>query len=290
MNQNIHLRSTWARRSGVVAVAAFASCAVLAGCSLIDGDSGGSQSSLAGRRAQYVATMLRNSYAGGPETERGIMSVITGYGGGYVTDAELTGTAGTPSEKLELDVVIGAGEILDSMQGETDMAASEPQCYSYTLGYYGYDVQAAQTSCPSTLTTAKAQATAERQIAAQVASESYGGGSALTRIPDSLRAAEAAVGFDGTTPSRTAPSGSSFAAGHDSDGKPAAGLAVPQPGGACVYVAFRSIRATSKNGTAFSVSDDPGLAAWVAPTSAPCQGPAALAAAAFLTVDTYAGG
>jgi hypothetical protein len=43
------------------------------------------------QRAGYVATMLSNSYASGPETESGIMSVIAGYGGGYVTDASLSG-------------------------------------------------------------------------------------------------------------------------------------------------------------------------------------------------------
>lgn len=285
----IRVLSARARRSGAaVAVAgtvAVAACAVLAACGPLEPDT----SPLATQRAGYVDTMLQNSYAGGPETERGIMSVIAGYGGGYVTSATLTGVGASPSEKLTLDVVIGAGAVSDGMQGETDRDASDPHCYTFTLSYYGYEVTDKENACPSALTTAAAQAAARRQIAAQIESESYWA-AASAEIPGSLSAAEASIGFTGKTPSTTAPRGSSFAAGQVPGGGSAAGLAVPQPGGACVFVAFRSIRATSKNGTHFSTSDGPAFAAWAAPTSAPCQGSAALAAGAFLTVDSNAGG
>lgn len=270
---------------GAVAAAAVSACAVLAACGPLEPDT----SPLATARAGYVDTMLQNSYAGGPETERGIMSVIAGYGGGYVTSAELTGVGGSPSEKLKLGVVIGAGAVPDGMQGETDRDASNPHCYTFTLSFYGYETTDDEIACPSSLTTAAAQETARRQIAAQIGSESYSA-TTLTRIPDSLSAAEAAIGFNGRTPSTTAPTGSSFAAGQVPGGGSGAGLAVPQPGGACVFVAFRSIRATSKDGTHFSTAAGPAFAAWAAPTSAPCQGSAALAAGAFLTVDSNAGG
>jgi hypothetical protein len=244
---------------------------------------------LAAQRVQYVDTMLQNSYAGGPETERGIMSVISGYGGGYVTSAVLGGTGGTPSQKLTLDVVIGAGQVTNSMQGEGDMSPGDPECYVFTVGFYTYEVKHSQVPCSSTLTTKKAQAIAARQIAAQGVSEDYGS-SGQAVIPGSIKQAETEIGFDGRTALTTAPTGTDFAAGPGPEGKRAAGLALPQPGGACVDVLFRWIRATSKIGTDFTVTDAPAIVAWAAPTEAPCSGDAVLAEAGFLTVDEYAGG
>jgi hypothetical protein len=281
-----------ARRCAVASVGVALLGATLAGCMSppgADADNASSSGSLAAQRAGYVDTMLSNSYATGPETERGIMSVIAGFGGGYVTSAVLSGTAGTPTEQLTLDVVLGAGQVIDSMQGEGDKSPSDPRCYIYTVGFYSYDVKSAQTTCPAALTMAKAQAIAKRQLAAElVASKNYGG--AFKQIPDSLAAAEDAVGFTGKTPATTAPSGSSFAAGPGPEGKPAAGLAVPQSGGACIYVVYRWIKFSPMPGTQLSTTDGPSLAAWAAPTDEPCRGSAALAAAGFITVDTYEGG
>lgn len=244
------------------------------------------------QRAGYVATMLANSYASGPETESGIMSVIAGYGGGYVTDASLSGAPGR-TEKLTLAVVLGGGSVRDSMQGETDMDPAGLACYTFTVGYYGNGDTSSQVACPSSLTTAAATATATRQIAEQVDAERYNTVIASQSIPTTQAAAEHLIGLGG-------PEGSSAAAGlgaanfatgtdgllHRSD----AALALPQSGGGCVYVVYRWLRISRVGGGMASTSDFPLTRAWAAPTDAACTGTAALSASAFSTVDRYAGG
>ena len=263
------------------------------------------------QRAQYVQTMLSNSYAAGPETQSGIMSVIAGYGGGYVTEASLADAPGA-SEELTMNVVLGAGSVLNTMQGETDLGPSGIACFTFTVGdYYAGNKASPQVPCPASLTTADAQATAERQISTQVDSEQFN--TALTVIPTTLVAAEQAVGIIGpsgqattapaattaATPAATTATGSAtaaltaadFATGKDGiEQKPDAGLAVPQPDGSCVYVDFRWIQTSWVGGGTAGANDAAVSKAWAAPTEAKCTGSAALAAGAFLTADRYAGG
>jgi hypothetical protein len=250
-----------------------------------------SKDSAAAQRAQYVETMLSNSYTSGPESEKGVMSIITGYGGGYVTDAQLSQAPG-PAEKLTMNVVIGAGRVINSMQGETDLDPAVPACFTFTVGYYSYSGTKKEVPCPASLTTASAQAMARQQTANQVNSEHYVGSPAA--IPQTSGDAEKASGLipvpgqNQTAPALTA---ADFAAGTDAiQGKPDAALAVPQAGGGCVFITYRRLQsawiAGGKAGTANTQVAD----AWAAPTDAPCTGFAALAASAFLTVDTYAGG
>lgn len=244
------------------------------------------------QRAGYVETMLSNSYATGPETESGIMSVITGYGGGYVTDASLSGAAG-PTQKLTLAVVLGGGSVLNSMQNETDMAPAGVACFTFTVGYYSYGGTKTQVACPSSLTTAAAQATATRQIAEQTGAERYDAPIASRSVPTTLTQAEQLLGLGGSAKS-SATAGlttANFATGTDGvQHRPDAALALPQSGGGCLYVLYRWVQASWAGGGTSGTSDSPVTRAWAAPTDAACSGTAALSAGAFLTVDSYAGG
>lgn len=242
---------------------------------------GGPPDPVTSERAHYVDIMLSNAYASGPLTEGAFVSVISGYGGGYVTSTSRSGAMGTPSEKLTLNVVLGGGAVRDHMQGETDFSPSGIACYTYTVGYYNYTAQGTRVACPESLTEASAQSTAQRQIATQVDAHSYE--RSLTTVPGSLADAEAAIGL-----SPTAAAGldaSDFAADPDR-----AALAVPQPSGSCVYVDFRKITSTTAGGGTTRVRSGIEAKAWAAPTQASCDGADALSAAAFLTHDSGAGG
>ena len=240
------------------------------------------------QRAQYVDLMLSNSYAAGPETERGIMSVISGYGGGYVTSATLSGAGA--NELLTLNVVLGGGEVRNLMQGETDLGVSDIACFTYTLAY-GAPRAHAQVACPASLTTASARSTAARQIDDQVASEQYD--RSVERIPATLAAAQATL-FPTAVAVRDAHlrlTAADFAAGTDGVlNLPMSALALPQPGGACDYVVYRWVRSSYVGGGTAGSTQSARALAWVAPTAAACTGAAALAAGEFLTLDRYAGG
>ena len=244
------------------------------------------------QRAQYVTTMLSNSYTAGPETESGIMSVITGYGGGYVTDASLSGAPG-PKQTLTLAVVLGGGKVLNGMQGETDMNSSGIACFTYTVGYYDYTGSENKATCPSSLTTPSADATAARQIAEEATSAHYDTQTPSNSIPSTLAAAKQAIGL-GSPESATATAGltaADFATGTDAvQHKPDAALALPQVGGGCIYVVYRWIRKSRAGGGTSGSADTATANSWAAPTDAACTGAAALGAGAFLTVDRYAGG
>ena len=244
------------------------------------------------QRAGYVALMLSNSYAAGPETQRGFMSVIAGYGGGYVTDASLSGPEG-PNATLTVTVVLGGGDPIDSMQGETDMGTSGIACFTYTLGNGGLQGAQKQVSCPASLTTATARATAERQIAEQLDAQHYDATIASKSTPTTLAEAEKLIGLDGPThASATAGlTAANFATGTDGiQHKPDAALALPRPGRGCVYVVYRWIQSSWDDDGDARSSNLPVAIAWAAPTDAACTGPAALSAGGFLTADRYAGG
>jgi hypothetical protein len=243
------------------------------------------------QRAEYVAMMLSNTYASGPETESGFMSVIAGYGGGYVTDASLSGIPG-PTQKLTLTVVLGGGSVLDSMQGETDMGPAGIACFTFTAGYYG-GVTKAQVACPSSLTSAVADATATQQISEEVDAVRYDITIGSKSIPTTQAEAEQLVGLVSPADSSAAAGlpAANFATGTDSvQDKPDAALALPQSGGGCIYVEYRWIQSSWVGGGTAGTSDSPVMRAWAAPTDDECTGAAALGASAFLTYDHDAGG
>lgn len=233
--------------------------------------------------------MLANSYAAGPQTQSGMMSVISGYGGGYVTSATLTGTGA--DEALTVQVVLGAGTVRDSMQGETDFGVAGLACFTYTLGYRAPQGEHAQYACPASLTAVAARAAAARQIGDQVASEHDD--LPLKQVPATLAAARTALfptpaAYAGAHVQLTA---EDFAAGTDDVlGRPMSALALAQQDGACEYVVFRWIRSSRVGGGTASTGTAAYARAWVAPTAADCTGAAALAAGAFLTADRNAGG
>jgi len=217
------------------------------------------------QRAEYVASMLSDSYASGPETQSGIMSVIAGYGGGYVTHASLSGAAG-PTQKLTLTAVLGGGSVRNSMQGETDMDPSGVACFTFTVGYYGNDDTKSQVACPSSLTIAAARATATRQIAEQVDSELYNTTIASGSIPTTLAAAEKLIALGGPEGSSPVPgvTMADFATGTDAvQHRPDAALALPQSGGGCVYVIYRWVQISRVGGGTASTSDFPLTRAWL---------------------------
>jgi hypothetical protein len=268
------------------------------------------------QRADYVSIMLAGSYTSGPETQRGFMSVIAGYGGGYVTDASLSGPNG-PNGTLTVTVVLGGGSVINSMQGETDMGTSGIACFTYTLGYYGLQGTDKQVACPSSLTTPAARATATRQIAEQLAAANYDATITSKSIPTTPAEAEQVIRLNrptsaSPTPGATARPGvtaraiatataggtataeitaADFAVGTDSiQHRPDAALALPQSGGGCIYVVYRWIQSSWDDDGDAGTMDSPVAIAWAAPTDATCTGPAALNAGGFLTVDRYAGG
>ena len=244
------------------------------------------------QRAGYVALMLSNSYAAGPETQRGFMSVISGYGGGYVTDASLSGGDG-PNETLTVTVVLGGGDVVDSMQGEADFGTSGIACFTYTLGYGDLLGAQKQVSCPASLTPAAARATATRQIAEQADAKQYDATIASKTMPTTMADAEKLIGLESPThPSATAGlTAANFATGTDSiQHRPDAALALPQSGGGCIYVIYRWIQSSWVGGGTAGTADSPDAIAWGAPTDAACTGPAALNAGGFLTMDRDAGG
>lgn len=243
------------------------------------------------QRAEYVETMLSNTYASGPETESSFMSVIAGYGGGYVTDASVSGAPG-PTLKLTLTVVLGGGSVLNSMQGETDMGPAGIACFTFIAGYYG-GVTKAQAACPPSLTAAVADATATRQISEEVDAAHYDTTIGSNSIPTTQAAAEQLVGLVSAADSSAAAGlpAANFATGTDGvQHKPDAGLALPQSGGGCIYVDYRWIQSSWVGGGTAGTSDSPVMRAWAAPTDGACTGTAALSASAFLTYDHYAGG
>jgi hypothetical protein len=244
------------------------------------------------QRADYVSIMLAGSYTGGPETQRGIMSVIAGYGGGYVTDASLSGPNG-PNGTLTVTVVLGGGKPVNSMQGETDFGTSGIACFSYTLGYYRLQGSDKQVACPSSLTTPAARATATRQVAEQLTAASYDATIASKSMPTTPAEAEQVIGPSGPThaSARAKVTAADFATGTDSiQHKPDAALALPQPGGGCIYVIYRWIQSSWDDDGDAGTMDSPVAIAWAAPTDDACTGPAALSAGGFLTADRYAGG
>lgn len=244
------------------------------------------------QRSQYVALMLQDSAANGPEGESGVMSVIAGYGGGYVTQASLSGSPG-PSQVLTLTVVLGGGSVRDSMQGETNMSPSGIACYTFTVAYRGYQDTESHASCPASLTTAVARATASRQISEQVAAERYDTTIKSNSIPTTRAAAEQLIGLvdhpDASV--HVGLTAANFATGTDAiQHKPDAALALPQSGGGCVYVSYRWVQASWVGGGSAGTSDSAVTRAWAVPTDDPCTGAAALSAGGFLTSDPKAGG
>lgn len=250
---------------------------------------GSSSDPVTAQRARYVLLMLSDSYAAGPETQAGITSVIADYGGGYVTSAKTAGSG--ENATLTLQVVLGAGTVRDSMQGETDFGVAGVACFSFTLGYYGAREQISQFSCPPSLDDAVARADAARQIGDQRAAEHYD--KPVNQIPMTLDAARGLL-FPTAKSLRNANlelTPADFAAGTDGVlHRPMSALAMRQRDGACAYVVFRWIRASRGGGGTTSTSESALLRAWAAPTGAACTGESALAAGTFLTADRYAGG
>lgn len=280
-------------RIRVAAAAAFALSAGLAsgGCGWSDAHTLAADTDpITAQRAQDVSLMLSNSYAAGPETQAGIMSVIAGYGGGYVTSATLTGSGA--AQELTVQVVLGAGTVRDQMQGESDFGVSGTGCYSFILGYRGPRGAPNHHTCPQNLTDAAARAEAARQIGDQIASELYD--MPVKQIPMTLQDARQVL-FP--TPKALRDAGiqpldaEDFAAGTDATlHRPMSALALARQDGACEYVVFRWISASAAGSGTASTSINAFARAWVAPTQASCTGSAALAAGAFLTADRYAGG
>lgn len=228
------------------------------------------------QRANYLDIMLSNVYATGPLTEGALMSVISGFGGGYVTSTTQSGEMGTSTQKLTLNVVLGGGSVKNSMQGESDFDPSGIACFSYTTGYSGYMGTAMQLDCPASLTAAEAYSTARRQLATEAVAEKYG--ASLTAVPTSLASAEKALRLPAAT--LDVMKASDFATGSG-----IAALAAPQSSGSCIYVDFRHITSTAFVGSTATVESGIVAKAWVTPTEAPCAGAGALSAAAFLTMD-----
>lgn len=272
---------------------------------------GSSSDPVTAQRSHYVYQMLASSYAAGPETQAGFMSVIAGYGGGYVTSADLTGSGA--DEVLTVQVVLGAGTVREGMQGETDFGVAGVACFSYTLGYRAPEDQITQFSCPPYLNAAVARADAARQIGDERAAEHYN--KPVNQIPMTLAAARELLFPTTKSPRNANPelTPADFATGTDDVlHRPMSALALLQQDGACEYVVFRWIRATHGGGrtsasagsgsagsasrssasthsasptSAPSISEVAYARAWAAPTSAACTGAAALSAAAFLTAD-----
>lgn len=270
-------RTAWACAIGVAAVALTTGCV---GVAESPEQAAAHDTSIADTRAGYVDLMIENIVGtSAPMHEGDIFAIVAGYGGGYVTDATVSGGVGTPTETLTFDAVLGAAGITDKMQGESYDGPSAIACYRFTTGYYAHSTHTG-IPCAAGVTAARAASEARIQThttAVAAASRRFHPGQAM---PIDLAQAERIAGVGSSTHSSTDTlTAVDFAAG---DG--AAALALPQPAGGCVYLRFTSAAATST--TAGGVN----TYGWAAPTNAPCTGSAALANGGYVTHDAHAGG
>ncbi|TWF72924.1 hypothetical protein [Kitasatospora viridis] len=230
-------------------------------------------------RASDVELMLDNARTGGALTQTTLVAVIAKYGGGFVTSATATGTPGTASSTLALDVVLGPGTVRATVQGETDLGPATMRCYQYTATYLNPARGYRTTDCPPGLTDAQAAQLATRQWGVEQAALPYGsGGQGLpSPLPQTVDQAEHLL-------HTTAPASQPLTSAAFATSPGLAALAVPQPTGGCIFVRFAPEPANEPHPGTLDIN------AWPAPTSAPCTGPAALATAGYVTADPRAGG
>jgi len=241
------------------------------------------------KQADMVSLMIGGAMGTGQLTEAGLIWIVEGNGGGYVTAITRSGRARTASERTIVHAVLGTSTVSanDTPGGLGKPVDETPAvlCYRFTVGYYPYQVWQADEPCPRPRPgaagglAATATAEASRRWSAQNAIVKLPR-PALTQIssaPVSLSQAQHLLGLDrharraaGVLPLTA----SSFAAGHGR-----AALALPLSSGACIYL---------------SLPDNPyggGLPGpWLSPVLAPCTGAAALAASGWISVNPAAGG
>ena len=272
------------RVAGWAATAA-ATVAGVAGCMVTPtGESPGEVQ----QQASMVSLMIGSSMGMSQLTEAGLIQIVEGSGGGYVTAISRSGRVGTAGERTTVHAVLGTSIMvrkgpIDEM-GPVDGAVL---CYRFTVGYYPYQVWQAQESCPRSRPSVPggfATAATAEDSRVQAAEYAISGlpRPALAQIqaaPASLSQAAHLLGLDRHA-HRLARililpvTASEFAAGHGR-----AALAVRLRTGGCAYL---------------SLPDNPeggGLPGpWLSPVHALCTGAAALAASGWISVNPTLGG
>jgi hypothetical protein len=238
-------------------------------------------------QAGMVSLMIGNAMGTGQLTEAGLIQIVEGNGGGYVTAITRAGQARTASERTTVHAVLGITIVSGhgSYEGIGKLVKGIPAvlCYRFTAGYYPYQVWRAQEPCPRPGAAGGFAATATAE-----ASRAWSAQNAIAKLPRaalaqvraapvSLAQARHLLGLDrqarqaaGILPLTA----SAFAASHGR-----AALALRLRAGGCIYL---------------SVPDNPdggGLPGpWLSPALAPCTGAAALAASGYISNNPAAGG
>jgi hypothetical protein len=239
------------------------------------------------KQAGAVSLMISSAMGTGQLTEAGLIQIVEGDGGGYVTAITRSGRALTASERTTVHAVLGTS--IASGAGTTDglgkPVAGTPAvlCYRFTVGYYPYQVWQANEPCPRPGATGGFAATATAE-----AGRVWSAQNAIARLPRpalaqiraapvSLSQAQHLLGLDrhGRKAAGILPlTASAFEAGH---GRAAVALRLRQ--GGCIYL---------------GLPDNPhgeGLPGpWLSPVLAPCTGAAALAASGWISNNPAAGG
>jgi hypothetical protein len=239
------------------------------------------------KQAGMVSLLIGNAMGAGRLTEAGLIQIVEGSGGGYVTAITRSGRAA--SERTVVHAVLGTNIVSGAAPGyglgKPFAGVPAVLCYRFTVGYYSYQVWQAQEQCPRPRAGAAGDFTA---TAMAQASRVWSAGNAIFKLPRaalgqvraapvSLSQARALLGLDrrarqvaGVLPLNA----SEFAAGHGR-----AALALRLHAGGCVFL---------------SLPDNPdggGLPGpWLGPVLAPCTGASAMAASGWISNNPAAGG
>jgi hypothetical protein len=246
-------------------------------------------------RANWVQDSIARAMSLGALTEQSLIQIVSDNGGGYVTRITVSGPRGASGQQLTMDTVLGSYPVRSAPASGTVNSpdGQDPiECFTFTIGWQDTEVappvrkdcQETALGSPSTLATREASRVGAAANLASVLAVpatpvpairqnalgrlAVGRANALNALSPSLGQAKASQEWTYATDHL------SFASA-----KGAAAVALPVPGGGCVYLAFGP-----DSGAGGPVP------AWPAPVAAPCTGAAALAASGPVTSDPQGGG
>jgi hypothetical protein len=272
--------------------AAVALTATVAGCVTVRGP----DSALTVNRARWVQMSIGQDMSVGALGAADLTGIVADDGGGYVTRITITGRRGTFRQRIVMDVVLGTSVVRNPPEGgAVNSGANVAQvvlCFQFTIGWVDTMVpRPVQKSCPESAVHGPALAAGEAgkiQAAANLAAVV---GTPRSAVPGSRAAAVTLLKRRGTyalkvlanegagQPVTAAGLAGTLGRLSFATGDGLAAVAIPVPGGGCVYESFTR-------------GDPPGGAnqVWPAPLDNPCTAAAALALSGPLSYDPQAGG
>ena len=239
-------------------------------------------------RANWVGESIARDMSFGALTEQSLIQIVSDNGGGYVKGITFTGQRGASGQRITLDTVLGTTPVRNPPSTGTVNSpdGQDPiECFTFTIGWADTTVNPpVRETCPETAL-GSSSALADREAGQVDSAGNLAAALAISATPvpatrrDALgRLARAkAYALKVLSPSLGQDKASrewDYATTHVSfsPGKALSAVAMPVPGGGCVYVTFAQGGNPGEN-----------AAAWPAPLDAPCAGPAALAASGPVT-------